>query len=294
MMVPFPRLRLPLAALLLAAVIAAAFLFVPPPNANAQGDEPGFVDVELTLEVPDDYSSLLYRDLNVIVVNNGTLTAYDVVVVVKIVDPSTGSRFYEAPDVPAGSASLENNARTLRWTIPALGGLQREEVTPEVWHKEQVANPAWDNSLYVHEHFGEVTTSSFDSNPANDTSRVWSYNYNIANNRHRQAAGNYSVAVSADNASPSPGDNVNFTITATRARGYETGGRPPPIDLEVDISLTGGLTVDNTGTISYDPSTRPASVSYSSGVFTIGTLKADDPLPPYSRDPAHHCSNKQP
>ena len=185
--------------------------------------------------------------------------------------------------MPIGSASLENNGRTLRWSIPALGGQQREEVTPEVRIKEKSVSPAWDNRLYVHEFSGEASTASFESNLGNNTSRVWSYNWNIANNRQRQAAGNYTVAVSVDNPAPAPGSVVNFTITPARAHPYVTGSRTPPIDLEVDIELTGGLRVQETGTISYVPATnRPASVSYSDGVFKIGTLKADDPLPPYS------------
>ena len=76
-----------------------------------------------------------------------------------------------------------------------------------------------------------------------------------------------------DNPNPAPGETVNFTIKADRTNPYGvTGETPPPIDLKVDIELTDGLTV--TGTPTYAPTTNRAdSVSYSNGVFTIGTVK---------------------
>ena len=275
--------RLPLLALALAAALIAAVFVAGIDTAKAQGGDNDYVDVGLVVEVPDNEDALLNLDLKVIVVNHGTRTAYDVVVVVNTVYPATGSPFHSShvgpPRVPVGSA--ENNGRTFRWTIPVLGGLQRVEFAPRVRIREKVTSPAWNNSLYVHEFFGKVTTSSFenDLHKGNNTSRVWSYNYNIANDRHRQAAGNYTVAVSVDNASPSPGDTVNFTISATRAHPYVKGGRTPPIDLKVDIELTGGLTVSGAPRyVSTDGAdttvTTPSSVSYADHVFTVGTLKA--------------------
>ena len=52
--------------------------------AYAQGSNNDYVDVGLTLEVPESRSSI---DLNLIVVNNGTRAAYDVEVVVTFVSP---------------------------------------------------------------------------------------------------------------------------------------------------------------------------------------------------------------
>ncbi len=292
MMVLFPRLRLPLAALLLAAVIAAAFVFVPPGNANAQGDGPAFVDVELILEVPDQTSATVRHVIDIIVVNNGTITAYDVVVVVDVEYPTTNSRFNIVPAVPVGSASLETkpgataDAR-LRWTIPALGGLQREEVTASVRHKK-VSAPIFDNSQSSHEISGTVTTSSHESAPhqENNNARVWSSRYSISTEDYRQAGGNYTLDVSVDNFSPAPGDNVNFTITTDRTNPYPAGigggqgETPRPIDLKVAIGLTGGLTAGTATFASISPSgvavAAPSSVSYSNGVFNVGTLKRTD------------------
>ena len=101
-------------------------------------------------------------------------------VVVDVVYPDSGYcqiRFVNesAPRVPVGTSALENNKRTLRWSIPALGGLQREEVTVYVVHKPTGDDPEFDNGLIPHEYFGEVTTSSFESNLGNNSSRVWSY-----------------------------------------------------------------------------------------------------------------------
>ena len=245
--------------------------------AIAQGGDNDYVDVGLTLEapeVPGDNTS--EHDLKIIVVNHGSRTAYDVDVVVNVVYPEDNSHFNQAPAVPIGSASLKNNERTLEWSIPSLGGLQREEVIAEVQHVSYEA-PTFDYRNYPHEHFGEVSTSSFESelHKGNNTARVWSYRNALALDHFNQVAGNYSVAVSVDKPSPAPGDAVNFTITSARALPADRSGlTPPPIDLKVDIQVTGGLTVN--GGPTYDPATKPASVEYDNGVFNVGTLKAGD------------------
>ena len=131
---------------LLALCIAAAGTVLATDPIHAQGGDNDYVDVGLILEVPDDPAALLERELDIIVVNHGSRTAYDVEVVVKIEYPQSSSHFHEIPEVPVGRASLENSKYTLRWSIPALGGLQREEVTAEVMHKEKVTNPSFDKS----------------------------------------------------------------------------------------------------------------------------------------------------
>ena len=247
--------------------------------AHAQGEDREHVDVGIFLEVPDDPQATTVHKLNIIVVNQGSRTAYDVNVVVDVVYP-TQSHFsiLNLPTVPLGNASLDGTS--LRWSIPALGGLQREKVTARVTHEvsSQPAQPSdFDNSTYPHELFGEVTTSSYDSNLSNNTDRVWSYDYSFTvggTDTTRQVLGNYSVSVTVDNPNPAPGGTVNFTVKADRTNPYgATGETPPPIDLKVAIGLTDGLTV--TGTPTYAPSAafRADSVSYSDGVFTIGTLK---------------------
>ncbi len=129
-----------------------------------------------------------------------------------------------------------------------------------------------------------MTTSSFDSNPGNNTARVWSYNHHDGTTSVRQVAGNYTVNVSADNAVPSPGGTVNFTITTNRENPYDEGtddqSVPPPIDLKVDIELTEGLSVSGTPTYAsgqLGTTDVPDSVSYSNGVFTIGTMNTGKP-----------------
>ena len=269
--------------LALAAVIAAA---LQPGISHAQEADNDYVDVGLTLEVPNTNSSPRPK---IIVVNNGARTAYDVVVVVDLVSPEK-SRFnlnFQAYVEPVGSVSLENNDRSLRWTIPSLGELQREELTVDTTIKDREPPPSnkviFDNNLFVHEFYGEVTTSSFESSlhEGNNTSRIWSYKYILNHDEHFQAGGNYTVNVSVDKPSPSPGDTVNFTITADRQNLYSFPGvfspdTTPPIDLKVDVGLTDGLAVTGTPTYASGPlgtSTVPASVSYSNGVFNIGTLK---------------------
>ena len=115
------------------------------------------------MEVPEHADGTGHKhNLNISVVNHGSRTAYDVEVVVKIEYPEDSSHFKQAPAVPVGNASLESNERTLKWSIPALGGLQREEVTTDVTNRNSTA-PIFDYRNYPHEHSGEVTTSSFES-----------------------------------------------------------------------------------------------------------------------------------
>ena len=290
------RFRLPLFILALVALVAV-FALAPPGEARAQGADNDYVDVAVILEFRDQNS--FRPELDIIVVNNGSRAAYDVEVVVDVVSPAVSYFFVnninlDAPEVPVGTSSLESSPggtdeARLRWAIPVLGGLQRVEVAVDVLYSDSHGPPVFDNSLNVHEYFGEVTTASYESDrhKGNNASRVWSYRYDEGNvnRRHRQAAGNYTVGVSVDKPSPSPGDTVNFTITADRERptGF-TGFNTQPIDTKVDIELTDGLSLDSTGTITYDPSgdDKPDSMSYSNGVFTIGTLKAGAPFWPYS------------
>ena len=274
----FTRWKFQIGLTVVVVVLAAlAGAFIDEPAAYAQGGDNDYVDVGLTLEVRDHASTKATQyDLDIIVVNHGSRTAYDVEVVVNIVYPEDSSHFDEAPKVPVGIASLDNNERTLRWSIPSLGGLQREQVIAYV-SNESVVAPIFDYKNYPHEHFGKVTTSSFQSNrhKGNDTARVWSYRSALNHSHYDQADGNYSVLVSVDGASPSPGDAVNFTITAERTKPSGRPGLTPPlIDLKIATELTSGLSVS--GTPTYEPATRPASVSYSNGVFNVGTLKAGD------------------
>ena len=261
-------------------------------KAQAQAQAEEFVDVGLTLEVPSSRSTDLTHVIDIIVVNHGTMTAYDVEVVVDIRYPEDSSYFLAPGDyhiqgrtleVPVGSVSQGSDIYSLRWSIPALGGLQRETLTPSIIHKTpETASVQFDSSLYPHEFFGQVTASSFESNlhKGNNTSRVWSYQSGEHN--FRPVAGNYAVTVSVDDASPSPGGTVNFTITAGRANVHAGDFFPPPIDLKVDIDLTGGLSVSGTPTFASttiigQEQDVPDSVSYGNGVFTIGTLKTREP-----------------
>ncbi len=270
--------------LCLALVAGLAFFGAGP--AHAQDREGDYVDVGVTLEVPDQHTSIIFQRINIIVVNQGSRTAYDVKVTVDVVKPEDSYYFAFEPTypvLPVGSASLENDDRSFRWSIPVLEGLQRVELSEvRAVHKPTVNNPEFDNSLIPHEYFGNVTTSSFESDAykGNNTSRVWSYIYGEPTNEYRQAAGNYTVVVSVDEPSPSPGDTVNFTITADRTKptGY-IGIDVPPIDTKVDIELTGGLSVSGTPTYlcaDLATCTVPAQVSYSNGKFDVGTLKAND------------------
>ena len=289
------------AVLLLLTALAAVFAFSTP--AHAQEGDNDYVDVGLTLIVPEDTSAGAVHDLGVVVVNHGSRTAYDVEVVLEIKYPDNSVYWVnrtdqsEPPEVPVGSASLESNGRLLRWSIPALGGLQRVQVVVLARHLDDdgLPPPDFDNALIPHEHFGTVTTSSFESerHKGNNTSRVWAFMNNVYNSHYFQVMGNYTVVVSVDNPSPSPGDTVNFTITTGRDRPYNPGAifsRPAPaIDLKVDIELTDGPSVTGTPTYpslhceitltchsSEDNKDKPDSVNYSNGVFNVGTLNVEE------------------
>ena len=258
-------------AALLAVVVAFAIFGAGP--SHAQGAERDYVDVALILETPESRIPD-HRDLTVIVMNLGSRTAYDVEVVVDVVKPENSSLFDVLEDVPIGAASIENGGYSFRWTIPELGGLQRVEVTNYVVTDR---DPVFNVEEYPHVFFGQVTTASFESGlrQGNNTDRVWSVMTNFHNSVVNAPHPHYSVNVSVDERNPSPGDVVNFTVTAnnlTRA----------VIDQEVAIELTNGLAVDEDATatpprvISYTPDDRVASVGYSNGVFNIGTLKYSD------------------
>ena len=282
----FARWKFQIALIAMIAVFAAlAGGFRDEPVAYAQQEDGDYVDVGLFLEVPINEQANFNHHLNIIVVNNGSRTAYDVEVIVDVVYPAL-SRFRYLPEVPVGWASLEGTS--LHWTIPALGGLRREEVTARVTH-EAVApyTPVYDNEFDPHELFGRVTTTSFESDlhKGNNTSRVWSYSYVPGDSGYRQVNGNYYVNVSVDERHPAPGGAVNFTVTAARTATPDpvSTSTAPPIELQVKIELTDGLTVD--GTPSYHSTSggsrgttlpTPASVSYSNGVFDIGTQKSSE------------------
>ena len=278
------------ACLLTAALVLSLPLFGANPI-HAQGAVNDYVDVAVVLKFPDTISAAHRHHLDIVVVNHGTRTAYDVEVVVDVEYPEDSSLLLFVPKVPVGDATIENDRHTLRWSIPTLGGLQREEVTAEVYHEivaSHMIGTTFDNSLVPHEVYGEVTTSSFENelHKGNNTARAWSYRYTIIKESFIQVEGNYSVAVSVDEPSPAPGETVNFTITADRANPISgllnlTALNPPPIDLEVAVDLTEGLTVS--GAPSYSPDTaggKPDSVIYDNGVFNIGTRKMDEPNPP--------------
>ncbi len=200
----FARRKFQICLIAIFAVFAALFgTVLGEPLAYAQGQDGGYVDVALALEAPDDFQASNSHNLNIIVVNQGSRTAYDVEVVVDVEYP-VESRFVlaELPEVPVGTASLDGTS--LRWSIPALGRLQREEVEAEVTHKKTTA-PAFDNTSYPHKIFGTVTTASFDNKLENNTSRIWSYDYSTSLDKFRQVAGNYSVAVSVDDPNPARG-----------------------------------------------------------------------------------------
>ena len=263
------------------------------PVAYAQGDDRDYVDVGVVLEVPFLLQANWNHELDIIVVNQGSRTAYDVEVVVDVMYPDNSHflppGYYSqgrSVRAPVGWISLDEDTsgRSLRWTIPELGGLQREVLTALVQHQE---HRDWNNDEEPHEFFGKVTTASLESDhhKGNNTSRTWSYNLSDASDVFIQVAVDYTVGVSVDQPHPSPGDTVNFTVTAGRKQTHGSVGKPsfspdtpPPIDLKVDIDLTDGLT--DAGTPSYSegnrfslPSTSD-SVIYSNGVFDIGTGKA--------------------
>ena len=257
------------------------------------GEDRDYVDVGLTLEVPEDDASAGAHKVHVIVVNHGTRTAYDVVVDVNVetLKPTgqTGSQtqsFFSldlrgGTEAPVGHISVGETGdgkSTFRWTIPRLHGLQREVVIPVVDHATN------ENEGKVHKISGTVTTTSFQSDihKENDDFEVWTYAQNTRNTEFIQVGVNYSVSVSVDNPFPARGDTVNFTITAGRSHTHPDDvdpepDVPPPIDLKVDIETTEGLTV---GTPSRYYTTNSSGVqttvsspdwAYSMGRLDIGT-----------------------
>ena len=268
-----------------AACVAAVAGLWSEPTAYAQGDGRDYVDVGLILEVPISHSAKFGHDLDIVVTNDGPMAAYDVEVVVDVVYP-TMSDFSDPPDAPVGQVSLDGTR--LRWIIPVLRGLQREVLTQRVRTAAAIPDIPFDNSRHPHEFFGEVSTASFedDRHRGNNTSRAWSYNFRTTNNSFIQVGMDYTVGVSVDNFHPSPGDTVNFTVTAGRRQTHGRVGNPPitpnippPIDLKVDIGLTDGLSVAGapifrTGGTGLVTRLAPDSATYHDNTFDIGTVEA--------------------
>ena len=281
-----PRYRI----CLVMVVVAASVVLVSPPHepAAAQGERDDYVDVGLILEVPRTLSSGTSHDLDIIVTNAGSGTAYDVEVVVEVISPDKSFLKYLPSRMPTtGQVFFSLDRRTLRWVIPELGELQRVESTARVQTVEYIGLTSvkiFENQSYPHELFGRVTTPSFESDlhMGNNTSRVWSYSYRTVQDSFIQAGGNYTVEVSTDEFFPTSGSITNFTITTDRPRSHVVpGNATPPIDLKVDIELTDGLSVAGAPTYAsgrLGTITVPASVRYSDGVFTVGTLKRGEPV----------------
>ncbi len=253
--------------------------------AYAQGGEDGYVDVGLSV-IPVLTRSSTTRTVNVVVYNQGSSAAFDVEVVVDIVYPRDTSFFEQRGEIPIGTVSLENGRTTFRWSITELEPLQRVDTNTaddylQIVTRVSAGDAAFDNATDPHEFFGEVTTSSYESDvhKGNNTTRRWSAGYQsgtVVESEH--AEGDYSIGgVSVDERSPSPGDIVNFTIAASY------GG--DNVDSKITIELTGGLAVDE------DPdATPPRAISYvivpsgvsapiySDGVFTIGSRNDNDDI----------------
>ena len=269
--------RICLVAFVAASVALASLPYGP---AAAQGERDDYVDVGLILEVPRTLSGGTSHDLDIIVTNAGSGTAYDVEVVVEVISPDKSFLKYLPSDMPTtGQVSFSLDRRSLRWVIPELGEMQRVESTARVQTFVKIGNTIlFDNQPFPHELLGRVTTPSFESDlhMGNNTSRVWSYSYRTAQESFIQAGGNYTVEVSTDELFPTPESITNFTITTDRSQHVFPGNPTPPIDLKVDIELTEGLSVAGAPTYTsgaLGTSTVPSSVDYSNGVFTVGTLR---------------------
>ena len=255
--------RLPLFILALAALVAV-FALAPPGEVAAQADDNDYVDVAVMLEHP---SSSGFTTAKTTVMNHGARTAYDVEVVVHIVYPADTSYFSETSAVQVGSVSLEDTppagtrgadnggGYSLRWTIPELGGLERVAlesaviVSTVVDTTQTPAVQIADKRKYPHELFGEVTTSSFESDlrKENNTDRIWYHSVGLDDTV--QTKGAYSITgLSVDEPNPAPGDLVHFTIAA---------GPGANIDIEIAIELTDGIAVDVDST-----ATPPREISY--------------------------------
>ena len=303
------KLRLGAAAAALLCLVLAADTWPGPDPASAQGGDEEYVDVAMALEFRDtaDSNFGIFQNgstLTVVVMNHGTLTAYDVEVVVDIVYPTNTVALGRPSDVPVGSVAMERptpagtvshergNGYSLRWTIPALPGLAYEELEVGTRTVDYLVtdqnNRIWDESKSPLEYYGAVTTSSVDLHEGNNTDRIWVDVISITDNYRTRPKPRYSIhSLSVDERHPSPGDLVTFTFVADPSAeiGLPGAGSHANIDSRVTIELTDGLAVDE------DPDATPAReitteltklfgtgetpppVSYSDGVFTIGTRR---------------------
>lgn len=287
-------------------LMLAADTWPGPDPASAQGGDEEYVDVAMALEFRNDNDppqnyQVFGPDLTVVVMNHGTITAYDVEVVVDIVYPKNTIALALPRDVPIGRVATERPTPagtdshsdgagySLRWTIPVLPGLAYEIIKVDVITNDfditQIPNvELFDEDQSPLDFYGAVTTSSFDLHQGNNTDRIWAGATNTTFGRHAQVEPDYSIlSVSVDERHPSPGDLVSFTFVADAAKTVN-------INSQVAIGLTDGLAVDvdpdatpareitTELTKANDFGETPAPVSYNDGVFTIGTRRHNESI----------------
>ena len=221
--------------------LAAGFAFFGAGLSLAQ-DEERFIDLAVKLEVHAGARSDSRTDLYAS--NLGNQTAYDVEVEFEQLQPS--DILIQVQRLPVGTIDADLGltgiaSNKFKWSIPVL--------PPQTEYLLRVDRyPGTGTQVLIHEATIKSTTSHESPDRMdNNSARVWeTWNTGSTVGPARPF---YSVLVSADNRHPSPGDTVNFTVTASQPG--ESDGSQLYADACINVWLTTGLTA---GTPTFDPS----------------------------------------
>ena len=192
-------------------------------------DEFDFVDLEVKLDIIK--GSLEKSGIEVS--NLGQRTAYDLEVVVEIVFPDLTDGFdvlSRQGRLPVGTLVLENDNKRARWSIPKLEG--GSKVVYTIDHADT-------NMFAYYEIVGTVSSQAFESQDRMDNNTHVMWRQTRSSSAFHRTGGYHLTTVSVDDPYPSPGETVNFTVTATK------GSDAPMFDARVEIDFSGGLGARN-------------------------------------------------
>ena len=255
-------------AVLLTLVVGIAFFGAGPAQAQ---DEERFIDLAVKLEVHAGARSDSRTDLYAS--NLGNQTAYDVEVEFEQLQPS--DILIQVQRLPIGTIDADLGltgiaSNKFKWTIPVL--------PPQTEYRLRVDRFQGTSGTKVLIHEATIRSTTSHESPdrmRNNSARVWeTWNTGSTVGPARPF---YAVLVLADNRHPSPGDTVNFTVTASQPG--ESDGSQLYADACVNVWLTTGLTA---GAPTFDPSSLTdlaydtsnnrecGGTGEASGVFEVG------------------------
>ena len=233
-------LRIPrnlLAALLLLAVLAAAFAFSEPAQAQ-EGTEYEYVDLLMAYEY--DENEVGYRVHNI-----GTATATGVTVLFLLEDLQTDT--FDSPNV-TDQRTVDSTNQTFTWSVGTIlpGEASNNLPFSTVNHS---GHSTWDR-------IGVITATASSNQPepnlllANNVAKVYSWADSSTGATLHMSINRLALLLSVDDLEPAAGDDLNFDLTALNAGAAGRATVDDFIDLigdiEIRVELSDGLDFKST------------------------------------------------